>query len=164
MTTRARVALMTLAVASAPWLMPPLSARQAADGPPRVVQWTLEVIRAAADGGSVMAELRATPRRGWRVYGQAQPVAGPTPLTMTVLTPGVRHDGAVAADPEPDEKFDAVWSARVRLHTKTTVFRVPLRVPSDARGPGALRLRVRWQACSDDICLRPIETVVAADL
>lgn len=164
MTRRARVAVMTLAVAFAPCWSPQLRALQAADEAPRVVQWTLQVIRSAADGGSVTAELRATPRRGWRVYGQAQPVAGPTPLTITVLTPGVRQDGLVVADPEPDEKFDAVWSARVRLHTRTTVFRVPLRVPSDTRGAGALRLRVRWQACSDDICLRPIDTVVAADL
>lgn len=164
MTTRARVAVMTLAVALVPCRSPQLLAWQAADEAPRVVQWTLQAVRSAADGGSVVAELRATPRRGWRVYGQAQPAAGPTPLTITILTPGLRQDGPVTADPEPDEKFDAVWSARVRLHTKTTVFRVPLRVPADTRGTGALRLRVRWQACSDDLCLRPIDTVVAADL
>jgi DsbC/DsbD-like thiol-disulfide interchange protein len=162
MTTRARFALITVAVASAPWLAPPASARQTAAEASQVVQWTLDVSRAAA-GDSVTAELRAAPRRGWRVYGQRQPAGGPTPLTITVVTPGVRLDGEIAADPEPEEKYDAVWSARVRLHTKATVFRVPLRV-SDVRGPGALRMRVRWQACSDEICLRPVQTIVSADL
>ncbi|MBK5296374.1 MAG: hypothetical protein JJE40_04385 [Vicinamibacteria bacterium] len=129
-------------------------------GPPRAIRWTAQVVGPVEAGEVFVVELRATPTRGWRFYGQHQPGVGPTPLSIAAASSGLSLAGDVKADPAPEERYDKVWAATVRLHTRETVFRVPLRAQAAAGGATSVQLRVRWQACSDEICLRPLETLV----
>jgi DsbC/DsbD-like thiol-disulfide interchange protein len=147
---RLRVALVTLMCATA--VTVPM-------GAPAPVVWNLVAppdLRPLRPGDRVEVTVGATIERGWYVYAMTQPPGGPTPLRITVPD---RQPFALAdavTGPAPKRAWDPNFEIESAKHEGTVAFTVPLQVaPSAARGKTTLRVEVRYQACSDTLCLRP---------
>jgi hypothetical protein len=132
------------------------------DRPPAIVTWTLEAPPSVQPGRAFEATLNATVAAGWKFYAMEQTVEGPRPLQVTAAD-GFVLVGPVRPDVPPRSVKDTIWSALVAFHDRSTRFRVPLR-PSSAAGRQVITLKVRYQACSDEICLRPTTVTVTRDV
>ncbi len=126
---------------------------------PAPVTWTLataEPARALRPGDRFAVTVRGEVERGWYVYDLTQPAGGPTALRIT-LPPGqpFATAGSVTG-PEPKRAWDPAFEIQSAKHDGTASFTLPLRVAAGA-GPGqaTLQVQVRYQACSDTLCLRP---------
>jgi hypothetical protein len=148
----------SLAVVALAALPGGLSAWQAGP-PPAVVIWTLEAPASVRPAQVFDATLKASVVAGWKFYAVEQVAEGPRPLLVTTGDPAFVLAGPVRPDAPPRSVTDTIWSAVVAYHDRTTKFRVPLR-PSPAAGPRIIQLKVRFQACSDEVCLRPATITV----
>jgi hypothetical protein len=135
----------------------------------------VETLRPAADT-PVFAEIRDLPARitpgkpftlavqvrvqpGWHINSAApgDPILIPTQLT----TDGPGPPARVEYPPAKTVKL-GFRSAPLRVYTGTATFRVTVpAVPGTTR---EVRLRLRYQACDDRVCLRPTQLVLRAPL
>jgi hypothetical protein len=93
-----------------------------------------------------------------------QSVEGPRPLTVAAADPAFALAGAVRPETPPKTVKDTIWSALVAYHEGTTTFRLPLRPAATTAGDARLRVTVRYQACSDELCLRPTQMTLERPL
>jgi DsbC/DsbD-like thiol-disulfide interchange protein len=144
------------------------SARQArgpaAAKPDAVVTWALDAPATVRPGTSFAATLRASVAPGWKFYAMEQPAAGPRPLKITVADAAFVIEGAVTPDTPPVLVQDTIWSSLVAYHAGATAFRLTLRPSDPASRDATLRVTVRYQACSDELCLRPTQTTIERHL
>jgi DsbC/DsbD-like thiol-disulfide interchange protein len=159
---RAAAALLTIAMAA-----PAASGWQAettrSGGPPGpLVTWSLAAPREVRHDGTFTATVKAKVTPGWKFYGAEQTVSGPRPLGIAVADEAFTIHGKAVADIEPVRVKDTIWSEMVAYHERDTAFRVTLRPVGQGTGPATLRLTVRYQVCSDEICLRPTQATLEA--
>lgn len=123
----------------------------------RPVRWHASLARASRDG--VAATLSTTIPAGWYVYALDEPSGGPVPLAVSLLNPGTRLRAGIDA-PEADRKADRNFNMISQVYADA----VTLRFIADGVPRGdALRVGVRFQACTDRYCLPArTDTVVAA--
>jgi hypothetical protein len=146
------------AVAIAPGAGPEAADRAQERAPASpVVAWTLEAPDAASPATAFTATLRAVTEAGWKFYGATQTVEGPRPLRVRIEGTAFAIEGSPVAHPPPKTAHDATWSAPVSYHDGTATFAVTLRAAAGTTGNAPLRVKVRYQACSDELCLRPTE-------
>lgn len=100
--------------------------------------------------------LRAVVERGWYLYAAAQPASGPTALRITVPDGQPFAPAGPVKAPAPTRAWDEAFEAESAKHDGTVTFLVPVQVAATA-APGAatLKVEVRYQACSETVCLRP---------
>jgi len=97
---------------------------------------------------------------GWHIYSLTQPAGGPVATRITA-PPG--HGFAIAGALQsgaPRRAFDHNFGIQVELYERTAAFTVPVirfAAPGSslASAPGDVRLDVRYQACSDRLCMPP---------
>ncbi len=128
----------------------------AAAAAPDPIQWTLALdAHSAPPGAKVTGRLTAVMEPGWHLYSPTTPPGGPNPTTLA-LAP----DSAIASvrffQPKPDRKFDPNF----QLDTETFENQVTFVVEAGLAGTapaGVLKLvaQVRYQSCTDKICLPP---------
>ena len=131
-----------------------------ANAPPlKPVRWVLvggNGPRAVASGKTVDVVLQAEIADGWYIYSLTQKPGGPIPLRIQLVGAadvGVR--GGVKA-PKPVTKFDPNFGIETELHRGKPRFVVPLGVPRGSlTGKRDLEVSVRYQACSETLCLPP---------
>jgi len=110
-------------------------------------------------GGRLTAAVTAKIADGWHIYGTDELKDGPRPLTITLAGEQPFKPAGKLQAPEPDREFDDSFNQVTTLYRQTTTFRVPATVLKDARrGPSAVNVEVRFQACDGRICL-PVRTV-----
>lgn len=128
-------------------------------GAPAPVAWSLVLppdLPPLRSGDRVEVTARATIERSWYVYAMTQPPGGPTPLRITVPDGQPFASAGAVAGPTPKRAWDAAFEIETAKHEGTVAFTVPLQVaPSAAKRKATLRVQVRYQACSDTLCLRP---------
>jgi Disulphide bond corrector protein DsbC len=125
--------------------------------PASVVTWTLEAPATASPSTPFTAMLRAVVKPGWKFYAMTQSAEGPRPLRVRSADAAFTIDDPITPNPPPKTVTDTIWSARVSYHERTTAFALPVRAARATRGEATLRVAVRFQACSDELCLRPTE-------
>jgi hypothetical protein len=130
--------------------------------PEAVVTWSLTAPPSVVHGQRFDATVKAGLKPGWRFYALEQSAAGPRPLRLSVADLAFAIVGTVTPDRAPIVEKDTVWSALVAFHDRPTEFRVPLRPADGTTGNSRLRLTVRYQACSEELCLRPTLTTLDA--
>ena len=120
------------------------------------IQWAL-VLEAtgARPGGRVLAILTATMEPGWHLYSLTTPKGGPNATTVT-MTDNPAVAGVRVYQPKPLRQMDPNF----RIETETFGEKLRLLVeialkPDAAAGPIVLEARVRYQCCTDKICLPP---------
>lgn len=134
-------------------------ASAAQQAPPAAITWSVALAdprRVVAPGQVVEVTARAVVERGWYVYGMAQPAGGPTPLRFTVPEGQPFALAGPVTGPEPVRGWDAAFEIETARHADTVEFVVPVRVEEGAAADKApLTVQVRYQVCSDTLCLRP---------
>lgn len=131
----------------------------ALDTAPVPVTWTVlasDVPAALRPGDSLALKVGAVINKGWYVYGMAQAAAGPTPLRITVPAGQVCALHGPVRGPRADRAWDALFETETTTHRGLVEFTVPLRVvPNPSAARTAIEIQVRYQACSDTLCLPP---------
>ena len=125
--------------------------------PDEVVKWSATPPAAVAPGGVAKVQVTARMQRGWKLYAIEQPADGPEPLAFSVA------DGAPfqivqkqIAAPRPRIQQDENFGIATRYYEHEATFTVPVALPpSAAAGAQRIPLQVTFQACGQNICLRP---------
>jgi len=122
----------------------------------RPVAWTVRPDKALmrTDGLLRGVILRATIKPGWHVYSLTQTRGGPVPMKVQLdPSPPFTLSPAVVG-PRPQRSFDSNFGIETETYSGTADFHVPIAVAEnvDPAG-GVVTVRVRYQACSDKVCM-----------
>jgi DsbC/DsbD-like thiol-disulfide interchange protein len=129
-----------------------------AQAPIQPVQWTGSAPSkpAVEPGKKIVIDLSAEIREGWHVYGLEQPQGGPTPLRVTLDENGIALPAGAASGSEPIKKHDQSFNLDTQLYSHSFVVHLPVQVkPHTPAGKQLVPVSVRFQACSDRVCLPP---------
>jgi thiol:disulfide interchange protein DsbD len=129
------------------------------------VQWSLTVVPpAVAPGAPVVARLKAAIEEGWHLYS---PTTGPGPIPTQIQlrpNPGIGAGGKLY-QPAPQKKFDPNFNSESQTFEKEVEFWFLADVEGDAEdGKSPWTAEVRYQVCSDKLCLRPVTKMATAEL
>lgn len=129
--------------------------------PAERVRWVVGKVTQTARGDTQFVQLAAQIEPGWHVYSLTQQPDGPFPLRVSDGKPSTGSQGwAVAAavkGPVPERQPTSAFGIPVEWYSGSPQFSVPLvRQGVSAHGVSTSAvLRVRYQACSDTLCLPP---------
>lgn len=129
-----------------------------AQAPEEVVRWSasLEGPGSIKPGRGATIELAAEILEGWHVYALVEPPGGPTPLKVSLADNSLARLSASPSGSEPEEKHDPSFDLDTRFYEHTLALSVPITVKRHS-APGArlIPVEVRFQSCSDRVCLPP---------
>jgi hypothetical protein len=122
---------------------------------PEPVRWTVTPdLYEVRSGGRITVRLIGTIRDGWHLYGLDETTGGPIPTTITVgPSPAFTFAGVIGAS-TPNAVFDPNFDLKVELYSGRAEFRLPVKVVTTA-GAQTLLVSIRYQSCSDTLCLAP---------
>lgn len=120
------------------------------------VQWTLMAEPATvAPGTTTVLKLHAVIDPEYHLYSLTTPNGGPIQTTVA-LAESAGIERTAAYQPQPRTLHDPSLGVMVEVFTGSVDFLVPVKVKDGlADGPKAIAVEVRYQACSDKICLPP---------
>jgi DsbC/DsbD-like thiol-disulfide interchange protein len=135
-----------------------LCGMSAAQGPIQPVQWSSAAVPKAPvkPGTKIAIELSAEVQEGWHVYGLTQVSGGPTPLRVLLDENGTVQTAGAASGAAPVKKHDSSFNLDTELYIHSFSLHLPVQVKRNAStGKQSIPVSVRFQACSDRICLPP---------
>jgi thiol:disulfide interchange protein DsbD len=133
----------------------PKQSEQGVKLPSKVEEWA--AIASAPKPGPdktmlVDLQLQVTVTDGWHVYSLTQDTGGPTPMSVSVEPP-YAIDGEIVGPPAVKAQ-DANFGIETETYSGEQVFRIPLKLAaSSSVAPPPIEVKVRSQACSDNLCL-----------
>ncbi|MCC6419812.1 MAG: redoxin, partial [Gemmataceae bacterium] len=128
---------------------------------PDQVAWTFSVEPAAAAPGSrVVGRLTGKLSPGWHLYSFSTPAAMPATIRLPEGSP---LQAFRVFQPKPVRAFDPNFNSDTETFEHEVVFYVEgtLR-PDVAAGPSEIALNLKYQTCSDKLCVPGRATVTAA--
>lgn len=134
---------------------PPARAQQQEDP----IKWSItseQAGKALKAGAAFKAELVAEIAEGWHLYAMEQPNEGPRPTRITLPSGQVfALDGEIDA-PGPVRTMDPNFGFETDYYEGSAAFTLPLRALETASaGRHRLAVQVRFQTCTQEICLPP---------
>lgn len=130
--------------------------------------WTAEVgDQTPSADGSVLVNLRikANIDNGWHVYAPTQSGQGPTPLSVKVESSPMTSLASDINGPVPEKALDPNFGIETETYSGQPVLTVPIRVSPEALKSGKpIDVKVRSQACSDNLCLPAKTTTLSVTL
>ena len=124
--------------------------------PADVVRWSAAPVGIVAAGATVKVTVAAKVQPGWKLYAIEQPADGPKPLTFAVPKgSGFSVTATQITAPKAKVQDDENFGLQTRYYENDVSFTVPVGVPASANGATQLPLEVTFQACGQNICLRP---------
>lgn len=125
----------------------------------RPVKWTVvggNRTRDIVKGRTVPITVQADIAKGWHIYSLTQKPGGPIALRLDLIGAGdVVMRGLVNA-PKPERTFDRNFGIETELYSGSPRFTLPVGVPGrTASGIRKFQIGVRYQVCSDKLCLPP---------
>lgn len=131
---------------------------QTAD-PTEPVTWAAKAQPSASAltaGGVVTIDVTAKIARGWHLYALTPMESGPRPTRITIVPDQGFELGGTIGAPEPVKADDPNFGMVTETYEDTVVFAVPVRVLAKAAaGKRTATVQVRFQTCSDKLCLPP---------
>ena len=107
-------------------------------------------------GDQIKAILVAQLQKGWHLYSMTQPPGGPIPTTISVAEDSVFRQSGKVEQPPPHKWFDPNFGINTEYFEGKIDFQIPIEVKADApAGEHDLSVKVRFQLCSDRLCLAP---------
>ena len=132
-----------------------------AQRPSEIVKWSANVTGSTPK--TVSATLTATIQDGWHVYAISQPSGGPTPLKISTPADSSYSLERPVAETTVVRHFDPNFNMETIYYLKTASFTLPMKGPGAAAND-TVPIDVRFQACSDRLCLPPYTTHLSASL
>jgi DsbC/DsbD-like thiol-disulfide interchange protein len=119
---------------------------------PGTAKWEA-IAQPANKQGVFVVNVTAQIQQGWHIYALSQPASGPIPLRIT-LEPGSSYEltGSITGT-VPQKRQDASFDLETQFYTDTFTLKVPVRATSVATA--SVPLAVRYQMCSETICMPP---------
>ena len=118
-------------------------------------KWTLTLrARPTPPGAAFTIQVVARIDDGWRLYSLTQPPGGPL---ATRIWLGAGQPWTLAGPiegPEPTTEFDEVFGMDVEAYVGRADFEIPVK-HREGSAAGPVRVKVRYQMCSGELCLRP---------
>lgn len=123
---------------------------------PDPVHWSASVRPAAVVAGDTVSLLVAVAiDKGFHVYGLKQLDDGPSPLVVRAVdNEFVKANGSLRA-PSAEKITKSSFGVPVEWYTTRATFAVPVRIAPTAAQTTTARVSVRYQACSNTVCLLP---------
>jgi DsbC/DsbD-like thiol-disulfide interchange protein len=122
----------------------------------RPVTWSVRPDSSAKnpDGTLRGVILRAAITPGWHVYSLTQSSGGPVAMKVHLDPSPPFTLSPIIAAPQPERAFDKNFGIETETYAGAPEFRIPVDVAEgvDPAG-GVVTVRVRYQACSDKVCL-----------
>lgn len=128
-------------------------------------KWSLTVDRnAAPPGATVLGRLDVVLEDGWHLYSPTTPPGGPIPTRIDV-EPRPQLAAFRLYQRPPVTKFDPNFKIDTETYAGQTSFLLEIRLAEKAPpGPVELAARVRYQLCTDKLCLPPVRKTASATL
>jgi thiol:disulfide interchange protein len=130
------------------------------------VQWSLRSdVQRVRPGDPIALQLIATIQPGWHLYSLTTPAGGPIPTTAVIE--GGTLQSAALYQPAPERRFDPSFNLDTEIFSGQVILLVSGTVPIHAEGAeGAqdVTAGVRYQACSDRLCLPPKKKTASLNL
>ncbi len=128
-------------------------------------KWTLTVEAERVQPGTrFLAELKANLEEGWYLYSPTTPPGGPIP-TVIALEENAAVSRWELYQQKPVTKFDENFNIDTEKYDKEAVFVLAVTLSPDvAAGPLELTARVRYQMCTDKLCLPPVRRTATASI
>lgn len=124
--------------------------------PADVVRWSVAPVAVVTPGSTARIGVVAKVQPGWKLYAIEQPADGPEPLTFSVAKDsGFTLSPKQIVAPKPKIQSDENFGLQTRYYEKDVSFTVPVALPASAAGSLQVPLEVTFQACGQNICLRP---------
>jgi DsbC/DsbD-like thiol-disulfide interchange protein len=135
---------------------------------PNPVKWSVMAnppVKVLNVSGKLRVEVVAQIYEGWHIYSLTQPEGRPFPTQITVPAGQPFKLAGSIQGPHPKTKFEEVFGINVEWYEDKVVFMLPVQVAAGApAGKHKLLVDVRFQACSDRICLQPKTEKLELDL
>lgn len=128
---------------------------QETDIEPNPVKWSIKtnVSGPVKAGDRFVAELTAQIDNGWHLYATERVEGGPTPTRITVPS-GQSFEMAGEIDsPAPNSSYDPNFQLATDYYEGSVPFTIPVRALANSLT--SLRVQVRYQTCTQTICLAP---------
>ncbi len=135
--------------------------------PANVVVWSAsgENLRSVPEGGTLIdVTLRAKVEPGWKVYSLTQGGGGPVAMTVRLDSLSPYKLAGEIRGPASQKDMDPNFGIETETYTGEPIFVIPVLVPSLADRSIPIELKVRSQACSDNLCLPAKTTTVSLPL
>src|SRR5258708_7377811 len=131
---------------------------QETDTEPNPIKWTIKTnISGQVKAGDRFAvELTAQIENGWHLYSTDRVEGGPTPTRITIPS-GQSFEVAGEIDsPAPHSSYDPNFQLPTDYYDGAVPFSIPVRaVANPSANSNRLRVQVRYQTCTQTICLAP---------
>ena len=125
---------------------------------PSPVKWSIQKSPASAQAGqTITIQFAAHIEKGWHLYALDQPSDGPIPAEISVApAPQFTLDPTKIDKPVPEKVNDENFGMETHQYSSNVVFGLPVTVATNVPvGERQIEVSVRFQACSDKVCLRP---------
>jgi thiol:disulfide interchange protein DsbD len=127
------------------------------------VQWQLTPA-SGAPGAAVILKLKATMAEPWHLYSATTPKGGPI-VTTVALQPSPAIARYQLFQAKPDRKMDPNFGIETETFEKETVFLFRVELAKEAAaGAVDVAAQVRYQACTDKLCLPPKKKTITGTL
>lgn len=143
---QSKLRLMALAL-----LMPSLALFSVQAQAPGSVKWTASATH--GPDSEYVVSINADIQQGWHIYSATQPAGGPLPLVIKVEPSTPFELGGKIDGTKPTRHHDASFDLDTEFYTNTFSLKIP--VKSTGASSGDVPISVRYQMCSDTICMPP---------
>lgn len=122
------------------------------------IKWTLKAPEHAKPlkaGDKFTLQLTAAIEEGWHLYSTEEMPQGPKP-TRIALTPNQPFELSDIDSPAPLRAVDPNFGIETEFYEHSASFALAMQVKSDAAaGTHKLAVQVRYQSCTETLCLLP---------
>ena len=134
------------------------AAATAQEQAPTPIRWSAQQPAEGVKAGqTISVQVTAVIDEGWHLYALEPVEGGPIPTRITASpAPAftLRHQDIVK--PEPKRAQDPNFNIETAYYEESVTFGLPIAVARDVEaGERELEVTARFQACNDNICLRP---------
>jgi len=136
-----------------------------AQTPDQIVHWSASIKpQTVKPGEQPVASVTAKIENGWHVYSITQAPGGPIKTSVRVPDGQDLHLAGTVKGTKPEVSFDKNFNMNTEYYQHAVSLDAPLAVDNKAT-PGAKKVKidVRFQTCSDRLCLPPSTVHLQAD-
>jgi DsbC/DsbD-like thiol-disulfide interchange protein len=106
-------------------------------------------------GAEFKVKLVAKIKEGWHLYSLDEPPSGPGPTEITVPKGQPFELSGDIDSPVAIRALDPNFGVKTEYYERSATFVIPVRVAAGTVGRQTLLVEVRYQSCSQQLCLAP---------